>query len=110
MLIITLHQQLRHVPAVYDDVHSWPSWPSANITAFHGFKHMVVPIFGLLANLGCMLFYLIGPFNVAGMSPKEPLIALGMAVLWMIIGGAYFMVSSKSKGKEVILTSKPQTA
>ena len=29
--------------------------------SFHGFKHMVVPVFGLLANLGCMLFYLIGP-------------------------------------------------
>ena len=30
--------------------------------SFNGFKHLVVPVFGLLANLGCMLFYLIGPF------------------------------------------------
>ena len=41
--------------------------------SFQGFKHMVVPVFGLLANLGCMLFYLLGPFSVAGMSRKEPL-------------------------------------
>jgi amino acid transporter len=25
--------------------------------SFNGFKHMVVPVFGLLANLLCMLFY-----------------------------------------------------
>ncbi len=43
---------------------------------FNGFKHMVVPIFGLLANFACMLFYLIGPWTVAGMSVKEPYIAL----------------------------------
>ena len=47
--------------------------------SFHGFKHVVVPVFGLLANLLCMLFYLVGPFSVAGMSCKEPYIALGIA-------------------------------
>jgi amino acid transporter len=45
--------------------------------SFHGFKHVVVPVFGLLANFGCMLFYLVGPFFVPGMSPKEPYWALG---------------------------------
>ena len=34
--------------------------------SFHGFKHIVVPVFGLLANLGCMLFYLLGPFAIGG--------------------------------------------
>jgi basic amino acid/polyamine antiporter, APA family len=42
----------------------------------HNFlKHKLIPLFGLVANLGCMLFYLIGPFSVPGMSAKEPLIA-----------------------------------
>ena len=45
---------------------------------FNGFKHMVVPVFGLVANLLCMLFYLVGPFTVPGMSWKEPYIALGV--------------------------------
>ena len=31
--------------------------------SFNGFKHMFVPVFGLLANFGCMLFYLLGPFQ-----------------------------------------------
>jgi amino acid transporter len=75
--------------------------------SFHGFKHMFVPVFGLLANFGCMLFYLVGPFSVAGMSVKEPYIALGVAGVWIVIGAIYLAVNSKSRGKAVILTVKP---
>jgi basic amino acid/polyamine antiporter, APA family len=78
--------------------------------SFHGFKHVVVPVFGLLANFGCMLFYLVGPFSVAGMSVKEPYIALGCSLLWIIIGGIYLASTSKSKGKEIILSAKPGIA
>jgi CDP-diglyceride synthetase len=80
---------------------------------FNGFKHMFIPVFGLLANLGCMLFYLLGPIpaiGVAGMSYKEPYIALSLALLWAITGFIYFWMTSKAKGKEMILTAKPQTA
>ncbi|HYA86577.1 MAG TPA: APC family permease [Nitrospirota bacterium] len=75
--------------------------------SFNGFKHVVVPVLGLLANLVIMLFYLIGPFTVAGMSWKEPYIALGFCGLWGIYGAFYFLKSSKAKGKEVLLSSKP---
>ena len=71
--------------------------------SFNGFKHMVVPVFGLLANLVCMLFYLVGPFLVSGMSPKEPYIALAVCAVWGIYGGVYFMRASKRKGKSVLL-------
>jgi amino acid transporter len=74
---------------------------------FNGLKHFVIPIFGLLANLACMLFYLIGPFMVSGMSWKEPYIALGVVALWGIYGAIYFLRSSKAKGKEVLLSSRP---
>ena len=73
---------------------------------FHGFKHFVVPIFGLVANLACMLFYLIGPLMVSGMSTKEPLIALGVCAAWGIYGGIYFLRASKAKSKSVLLTEK----
>jgi amino acid transporter len=78
--------------------------------SFHGFKHVVVPVFGLLANFGCMLFYLVGPFSVAGMSVKEPYIALGVSLVWIIIGAIYLASTSKARGKEIILTSKPMAA
>ncbi len=75
--------------------------------SFNGIKHLVIPIFGLLANVACMLFYLIGPFTVSGMSWKEPYIALGFCAVWGIYGAIYFLRSSKAKGREVLLTSKP---
>jgi APA family basic amino acid/polyamine antiporter len=77
---------------------------------FNGIKHVVIPVLGLLANLACMLFYLIGPFTVAGMSWKEPYIALGVVAVWGGYGAIYFLSSSKKKGKEVLLTSKPVSA
>ena len=83
---------------------------------FHGFKHVVVPVFGVIANFICMLFYLIGPLPVngsslvPGMSYKEPYIALGVVALWGIWGAFYFAARSKKKGREVFLTSKPATS
>ncbi len=77
---------------------------------FNGIKHVVIPVLGLLANLAIMLFYLIGPFTVAGMSWKEPYIALGVCGVWGIYGAIYFLKASKTKGKEVLLSSKPATS
>jgi amino acid transporter len=76
---------------------------------FHGIKHVVVPLFGLCANLGCMMFYIIGPFSVAGMSVKEPFIALSVVLAWGIYGAIHFTVGSKKKEKP-ILVSSPATA
>jgi amino acid transporter len=75
--------------------------------SFHGFKHVVVPVFGLLANLLCMLFYLIGPFSVAGMSWKEPFIALGIAAIWGIYGAVHFTWGSKKKEKSLFVQQVP---
>ncbi len=74
---------------------------------FSGFKHFFVPVFGLLANLVCMAFYLVGPFMVSGMSVKEPYIALGIAAAWGAYGALYFIKSSKKGGKEILLTKAP---
>ena len=73
--------------------------------SFHGFKHVVIPVFGLVANLACMLFYLVGPFLVSGMSWKEPYIALGVAAAWGIYGVIYFMSGSKKKDKPVFVSA-----
>jgi amino acid transporter len=71
--------------------------------SFSGFKHFFVPLFGLVANLVCMLFYLVGPFTVAGMSVKEPYIALAVCGVWGLYGLVYFVGSSKKKGKSVLV-------
>jgi amino acid transporter len=78
--------------------------------SFSGFKHMVIPVFGLLANLCCMLFYLIGPLFVPGMSAKESYIALGVAAVWGVYGLFYFSRASKKKGKPVFSTVEQKAA
>ncbi|HEV3258533.1 MAG TPA: APC family permease [Gemmataceae bacterium] len=81
---------------------------------FSGIKHVVVPVFGLLANLLCMLFYLIAPIpwlgGVAGMSWKEPYMALGVALIWGVYGWWYFTSSSKAKGRDTFIGAKPEAA
>jgi amino acid transporter len=78
--------------------------------SFNTFKHTFIPVFGLLANLACMLFYLVGPFTVAGMTWKEPYAALGIAALWGLYGAFYFARSGKKKGKGVYSTLEHKTA
>ena len=72
---------------------------------FNMLKHFLIPLFGVLANLGCMAFYLIGPFMGYG-TAKEPLLALGIAAVWAIYGGIYFMRASKATGRSTLVTSR----
>ncbi len=65
-------------------------------------RHLAVPVFGLLANLACMAFYLIGPFMGYG-TKMEPLLALGIALVWGIYGGIYFFRMSKSSGRTTLI-------
>jgi APA family basic amino acid/polyamine antiporter len=67
--------------------------------------HTLIPGFGLLANLVCMGFYVAGPFFNLG-TKMEPLAALGISGIWGLYGAIYFLRSSKSKGKTVLLESK----
>ncbi len=69
--------------------------------------HTLIPGFGLLANLVCMAFYLISPIFGLG-TFKEPLLALLISFVWGLYGLVYFMRSSKSKGKAVLLSSKQE--
>jgi hypothetical protein len=73
---------------------------------FHGLKHMVIPVFGALANFACLAFYIIGPLEGLG-SAKEPLIAVALALVWGVYGAVYFSRNSRKRGKETILVAKP---
>jgi basic amino acid/polyamine antiporter, APA family len=73
---------------------------------FHGFKHMAIPVFGAVANIACMAFYIIGPIEGLG-SVKEPLMAVGISILWGIYGAIYFSRNSRKRGKETVLAAKP---
>lgn len=76
-----------------------------NHAKFSLVRHVLIPAFGLVANLACMIFYLVGPFMGFG-TVKEPLLALGIALVWAIYGGIYFIRSSKSAGRTTLVTSR----
>jgi len=69
-----------------------------NHPKFSLLRHLFIPVFGLVANLACMIFYLVGPFMGYG-TKMEPLLALGIALIWAIYGGIYFIRASKVSGK-----------
>jgi len=69
---------------------------------FSVLRHLLIPLFGLLANLGCMAFYLIGPFMGFG-TKMEPLLALGIAAVWGIYGGIYFWRNSAKTGRTTMI-------
>jgi APA family basic amino acid/polyamine antiporter len=81
------------------------------IVAYHGhprynaLRHLLIPLFGLAANVGCMLFYLIGPFMGYG-TKMEPLLALGIAMVWGIYGAIYFIRTSKVKGRTTLIANR----
>ncbi len=72
-------------------------------------RHLAVPVFGLLANLACMAFYLIGPFMGYG-TKMEPLLALGIALVWGIYGGIYFFRMSKTSGRTTLIQDRVTTS
>jgi amino acid transporter len=72
-------------------------------------RHLLIPVFGLLANLACMAFYLVGPFMGFG-TKMEPLLALGVALCWAIYGGIYFLRASKATGRTTLVETRVPAA
>src|SRR5579872_3796971 len=68
-------------------------------------KHTLIPYFGIAANLICMGAYIVLPFMGYG-TKMEPFFALGIAAVWGIYGGIYFMMSSKASGRTTLVTSR----
>ena len=68
-------------------------------------KHLLIPIFGLLANLVCLGAYLVLPFMGYG-TKMEPFGALGIAAVWGIYGAIYFISSSKKTGRTTLVENR----
>jgi APA family basic amino acid/polyamine antiporter len=69
---------------------------------FSPLRHMMIPLFGLFANLACMITYLVVPFMGIG-TKMEPLTALAIAAIWAIYGGIYFVSSGKKTGRTTLV-------
>ncbi len=69
-------------------------------------RHMLIPLFGIAANLICMGAYIVLPFMGYG-TKMEPFFALGIAGVWAIYGGIYFLKSSKATGRTTLVNVQP---
>ena len=76
---------------------------------FSFIRHLAIPIFGLVANLACMIFYLVGPVLGYG-TTREPLLALGIAIVWGLYGGVFFFRGSKKTGRKILMDTRTGTA
>ena len=72
-------------------------------------RHLLIPAFGLLANLACMAFYVIGPNEGFG-TPSEPRLALLIAAVWAVYGGIHFIQVGKAHGKTAIAQQRSPAA
>jgi APA family basic amino acid/polyamine antiporter len=72
-------------------------------------RHLAIPVFGLVANVACMAFYLIGPFLGYG-TKKEPLLALAIALVWGAYGGLYFVLSTKKLDRSWLVGNRKPVA
>jgi hypothetical protein len=52
-----------------------------------------------------MIAYLVGPFLGIG-TKSEPLLALGLALVWAIYGAVYFVISSKATGRTTLVNAR----
>jgi len=76
---------------------------------YNPLKHLYIPLFGIVANVGCMLAYLILPFMGYG-TKMEPFGALGLAAVWAVYGLVFFTRSSKASGRSTLVERRGGTA
>jgi amino acid transporter len=75
---------------------------------FNFFKHLVIPVLGLIANIVMLVTILGLGFLGGGDSQTESLIALGFAALWAVVSGIYIVVSNRRTGRSLV--SQPTKA
>jgi amino acid transporter len=64
---------------------------------------IIVPILGALANIGMLVGVIILGITAGGATTTSALLAIGIAVVWLIIGFGYFGFNSKKSGKDVLV-------
>ena len=74
---------------------------------YHPIKHRVVPLLGLLANLGMLVGVVYLSIISGGTTAVDTQIAIGAVVVFMLTGGAFLLLSSRQQGKAVLLREKP---
>ena len=72
----------------------------------HVVKHVIVPLLGLLANIGMLLGIVIMSVSAGGSTQTDTLIALGIVAAW-IVAGAVWLLFNSAAHKTSLLVRPP---
>jgi amino acid transporter len=82
----------------------WTVIAFASRPDFNWFKHLVIPVLGLLANIVMLVTILGLGFVGGGDSQTESLMAIGFALVWAIASGLYVVLSNRRTGRSLVST------
>jgi len=82
----------------------WTIIAFASRPDFNWFKHAVIPVLGLLANIVMLVTILGLGFVGGGDSQTESLMAIGFALVWAVASGLYVLMSNRRTGRSLVST------
>jgi amino acid transporter len=69
---------------------------------FHSVKHAIIPLLGLIGNVGMLLAILIIGLTTGGVSTQATIIAILITLGWGLISATYLAYNSRKTGKAII--------
>ncbi|MDP4153746.1 MAG: APC family permease [Bacillota bacterium] len=64
---------------------------------------IIIPILGAIANIGMLVIVILLAIVSGGATMMSALIAIGVSVVWLIVGIVYFRLHSKKAGKTILV-------
>ncbi len=93
--------QHRDLPALWDDQPDRPGGLSAPPSR-NAFTHIIVPVLGLLANIGMLLAVIYLGILGGGMTQVAAMVAIVATVIWLAVGIVYFSINSRVTGRKMV--------
>ena len=72
----------------------------------HVVKHIIVPLLGMLANIGMLVGIVVMSVSAGGSTQTDTLIALGIVAVWIIVGAIWLVFNSAATRTSLLV--KPQ--
>ena len=69
---------------------------------FNAFKHMIIPVLGVIANVVMVLAIFIIGIQSGGSTAQATYLALGISGIWLVVSVVYFVVSSARRGHAIV--------
>jgi len=77
---------------------------------FHSIKHAIIPLLGLIGNIGMLLAIIGIGLTTPGVSANATQLALGITIAWGVVSAVYLVVNSRQKGVAIIPKAQAQTS